>query len=274
MSRSSLCSVVLLAGLTCSGVQADDLPGSQDLAQVSRFPGAEIVDYREGPERERVYPLGPVQRISNQLRMEGQLNVGGQLTAVTYQLPEPTATAPAFTQARKALQANGAQLLFWCEGQNCGSSSLWANEIFGNARLYGPDPQQAALLARLPDSDTVLVIYSIIRGNRRAYLHVERLESGAPLGQLLPGPSTLLRELRDTGQLAIPAPAPDQDATPQGPWANRLGLALNLDAGLRVELAGPQAQAWRQALVSAGVRASRLQVNESAPAPLRVLALP
>ncbi|MDP0995252.1 DUF4892 domain-containing protein, partial [Klebsiella pneumoniae] len=28
-----------------------------------------------------------------------------------------------------------AQLLFWCQARDCGESSLWANEVFGNAKL-------------------------------------------------------------------------------------------------------------------------------------------
>ncbi|MCP6391037.1 DUF4892 domain-containing protein, partial [Klebsiella pneumoniae] len=79
-----------------------------------------------------------------------------------------------FTAAREALQKQDAQLLFWCQARDCGESSLWANEVFGNAKLYGADDQQAYLLLRLaaPENDTLVALYSITRGNRRAYLHV------------------------------------------------------------------------------------------------------
>ena len=26
----------------------------------------------------------------------------------------------------------GAELLFWCQARDCGESSLWANQVFGN----------------------------------------------------------------------------------------------------------------------------------------------
>ena len=34
------------------------------------------------------------------------------------------------------LQAQDAELLYWCVGRECGSSSLWANAVFANATLY------------------------------------------------------------------------------------------------------------------------------------------
>ncbi len=36
---------------------------------------------------------------------------------------------------------------------------------------------------------------------------------------------------------------------------------MNLDTTLRVSLAGPHAEAWRQALVDTGVRAARLETG-------------
>jgi hypothetical protein len=70
-------------------------------------------------------------------------------------------------------------LLFWCQARDCGESSLWANEVFGNAKLYGADEQQAYLLLRLaaPKDNTLVALYSITRGNRKAYLHVEQFDA-------------------------------------------------------------------------------------------------
>ncbi|MNF11518.1 hypothetical protein D3C80_2127520 [compost metagenome] len=40
-----------------------------------------------------------------------------------------------------------------------------------------------------------------------------------------------------------------------------LSRSLNLDSTLRVSLSGKQAEAWREALVAAGVRAARLEAG-------------
>ncbi|NWB92132.1 DUF4892 domain-containing protein [Pseudomonas agarici] len=246
-------------GLACfsSALLAADVPGSHDLPSVPRVPDAQIVDYRAPTDLERIYPQSSIRKISNRLRSDGQVNVRGPMTSVTYELPPERSANEAFTVAREALQKEGAQLLFWCQARDCGENSLWANEVFGNSLLSGADDQQAYLLLRLaaPQDNSLVALYSITRGNRRAYLHVEQLTANAPLGELLPTSATLLRELRDTGKLDLPQLA----GVPQASWVTLISRGLNLDATLRVSLSGASAEAWRQALVAAGVRAARLE---------------
>ncbi|BBP66374.1 hypothetical protein PHLH5_39150 [Pseudomonas sp. Cab53] len=110
------------------------------------------------------------------------------MTSVTYELPPEHSATQAFTAAREALQKQGAELLFWCQARDCGESSLWANEVFGNAKLYGADNGQAYLLLRLapPADNTLIALYGITRGNRKAYLHVEQFAANAALGICCP----------------------------------------------------------------------------------------
>jgi hypothetical protein len=239
--------------------QAADVTGSQDFANLPRPTDAEIVDYRPAAELERIYPLGSIRKISGQLRFDGQVSARGSATSVTYELPPERSADEAFTAAREALQKQDAQLLFWCQARDCGESSLWANEVFGNSRLYGADSGQAYLLLRLaaPNSDSLVALYSITRGNRRAYLHVEQFQASAPLGELLPTSATLLRELKSTGELDLPM----LSAAPAEPWITLLSRGLNLDSTLRVTLSGPQGEAWREALTTKGVRAARLEAG-------------
>ncbi len=99
--------------------------------------------------------------------------------------------------------------LFWCERRDCGSSSLLANAVFGNAKLYGPDEQQAYLLVRLaaPQENSLVAVYSITRGNRRAYLQAEELKADAPLAELLPSgdPAAPAQGQRRTDLASVPA---------------------------------------------------------------------
>jgi len=236
---------------------AVDVPGSRDLDRVPRMPDAQIVDYRQTSDLERVYPMGSIRKISGQLRFDGQVDARGNVTSVTYELPPEHSATQAFTAAREALQKQGAELLFWCQARDCGESSLWANEVFGNAKLYGADAQQAYLLLRLaaPNDNSLVALYSITRGNRRAYLHVEQFDASTPLGELLPTSATLLRQLKDTGELDLPKLAGE----PQPTWLTLLSRGLNLDTTLRVSVSGPNAEAWRQALIGQGVRAARME---------------
>ncbi|UUY07563.1 DUF4892 domain-containing protein [Pseudomonas sp. J452] len=237
---------------------AADMPGSQDLEVLPRAARSEIVDYQDVASLERRYPLGAVQRISSQLRLEREVLAEGRLRALTYRLPDEHPPREALAAARHALLEQGAQLLYWCEGRECGSSSLWANNIFDNAKLYGPEERQSYLLLRLvaPQQDSLLALYGITRGNRRSYLHAEQLDASTPLPAVLPVAATLLRQLREHGELALPhLSAPDQI------WSELLGRTLNLDSTLRVSLSGASAAAWIKALQEQGVRATRLELG-------------
>lgn len=111
-----------------------------------------------------------------------------------------------------------------------------------------------------------MALYSITRGNRKAYLHVEQFEANAPLGELLPTSATLLRQLKSTGELDFP----DRVDEPGEPWLRLISRSLNLDTTLRVTVSGPKAEAWRQALINQGVRAARMETGNLEGAGLRI----
>ena len=104
-------------GLSCLSplLWAADVPGSQDLQDVPRLADAHIVDYTVKPAAERIYPMGPIRKISGRLRFDGQVDARGETTAITYELPAGHSATEAFTAAREALQAKDAELLFWCQ---------------------------------------------------------------------------------------------------------------------------------------------------------------
>lgn len=248
-------SLLLAASVACA-----DVAGSRDLEVLPRFPDSKIVSFKDTPSIERIYPQGAIRRISGNLRYEREVAGTGQLTRVTYELPATHSASEVFARARESLLTQNAQLLYWCVGRECGSSSLWANAVFTNATLTGSDEQQAYALLRLaaPQHDSLVALYSITRGNKRAYLHAELFKADAPLPALLPTPATLRRQLTSTGQLRL-----FNQVTPTQEWVELLARSLNLDSTLRVTLSGAQAEAWREALVEQRVRASRLELGEA-----------
>jgi len=221
---------------------------------------AKVVDQRPVVEQERIYPMGPLRKISGRLRVDDKVESRGLVSSVTYELPVERTAREAFTSAREELQRDGGYPLFWCQGRDCGEASLWANDVFASARLNGGDEQQAFILLRrsAEEADTLVALYSVTRGNRRAYLHVEEFVAGSPLGELLPTAATVLREMRDTGKLDYP-----DLTTPQPAWVALLGRSLNLDSTLRASLSGNEAEAWREQLIKAGVRSNRLEVGNA-----------
>ncbi|WXL27515.1 DUF4892 domain-containing protein [Ectopseudomonas mendocina] len=261
--------VALAASLACTTVWAD-VAGSRDLVVLPRFPGSEIVAYNHLSDQERIYPQGAIRRISGKLRFEREVMAQGGFTAVTYELPRTHSANEVFNSAREGVHKQNAELLYWCVGRECGSSNLWANSVFNNATLYGSDAQQSYALLRLaePQQNSLLALYSITRGNGRAYLHVEQLDANAALPELLPTPATLQRALKNSGELRLPKLSEPTEA-----WVAVLARSLNLDSTLRVALSGEQAAAWRDALIAQQVRAARIEVDTQAVAGLLVKVL-
>ncbi|WP_145142722.1 DUF4892 domain-containing protein [Pseudomonas duriflava] len=262
---------MIMLSLTCLlaiKAGAADFPGSADLEALPRPAHANIVDYHMDPSVERSYPQGSVSRIGGRLRLEGEVQAQGHLTALTYEMAQGHNPVEALDKARHDLQQQSAIPLFWCEGRDCGSSNVIANAIFGKSRLYGPDGQQAYLLLRLaaPQENTLLVLYAITRGNRRGYLHVEQLNATSPLGEQVANPSTLLRQLRRDGELHLPM----LETKPDAVWTDLLSRVLAMDGDLAVVIGGPQAEKWRDALVERRIRIARLQVDAARPAGLYV----
>ena len=254
---------IWVLGLSCisSWAWAADVPGSHDLQGIPRLADAQIVDYSVKPDIERIYPMGRLRKISGRLRLDEQVTSRGQTTAITYELPAEYSGLKASTVARKALQAQGAELLFWCEKRDCGESSLWASEVFENSKLVGADERQSYSLLRRaePDHNQLIALYGIERGSRKDYLHVEQFQASADLGQLLPTSATLQRQLKSAGELAFPKLKVTGE--PDMQWVTLIARALNLDVTSRVNLTGTDASAWRDALIKAGVRASRLDLG-------------
>ncbi|WP_177330554.1 DUF4892 domain-containing protein [Pseudomonas sp. TTU2014-080ASC] len=258
--------LVLAASLISTAVWAD-VADSRDLEVLPRFPGSQIVTYKQLSDQERVYPQGAIRRISGKLRFEREVMAQGSFTAVTYELPRTHSASEAFNSAREALHEQNAELLYWCVGRECGSSNLWANSVFNNATLYGSDAQQSYALLRLaePRQDSLLALYSITRGNGRAYLQVEQLDAASTLPQILPTPATLQRALKTSGELRLP-----KLSEPTDEWVALLARSLNLDSTLRVALSGEAAAAWRDALIGQQVRAARLELDTQAVTGLQV----
>ena len=97
---------------------------------------------------------------------------------------------------------------FTCRGRDCGRSNGWANQVFGQAILYGPEANQFYIAA---DQDGELVsAYVIERGNRRIYAHVEALRPRSWWWRLT---ATLVEDLAGKGFVALEQVRPRRDGS-------------------------------------------------------------
>lgn len=152
-----------------------DRRGSADHPAVERFPLSYIVDYRQREVPEYRLILGGLEKVDGVIRPEHEQRIKGDMTRITYRMPTGHSSTEPFRFMRDQLLKKGAQVMFECQGRDCGSSNYWANSIFRISRLYGVDQTQHYLAARL--GQDYFVLYTVIRGNKRVYAHLEVLSS-------------------------------------------------------------------------------------------------
>lgn len=221
--------VVLVTGCLSGAVAAalggrEDVGGSRDPYDLERFPRSWIVDYqREAEARSRRFIMGRVDSIRRDLRIGDELNLQAALETVTYQIPEGVSVDAVRDHY---LSQFAGDVLFQCAGRGCGRSNDWANQVFNDATLYGPDRNQR--YAALEWQGRLAALYVIERGNQRVYAHLRFLE---PLGEDAMAPNALLvRRLAERGWAPIDAVRPQADGSLTEPARDILsGLAAALE---------------------------------------------
>ncbi len=155
--------------------------------------------------------LDTLKKINGQWRSEREQRVSGQLSRSTRQLDTGHSVDEVFQYYRQQLFQMEGREVFSCQARRCGSSNSWANNRFKIRELYGLDQHQRYAVFTIPaDEGSVFVsLYGVLRGNKRAYIHVEILESpesltlysddGAIESQLLSQQALLVSPVDDGG---------------------------------------------------------------------------
>lgn len=259
-----------LCGLGCSLLVGSlhAQPSEAELV-IEPFPRSEVAQKRVERNVEHGVVIGSIRRINNQLRAEREVRTTGDLLRVSWLIPPGHDSSEALQHAKRQLLEREHAMLYFCEGRECGSSSIWANQVLGFSRLYGPEDGQAYVALRVDGEPQRFVsLYSITRGNRQVYLHIDQFTPSEPVeGPLYPTPATLVKVLRTDEQLSIPAVDMEslESAATQS-WLDLLNRALRSDTRLRVQVHGAQAPAFVQGLRDRGIRGDRLEIGEPEPA--------
>ena len=270
-----VCGLALLAaGLPGQGLAAADLPGASDLEGLERFPRAWIVAYsRDDDFAPREFVVSAVEKIRRELRIERKLRLDATALRITYQVPAGTPLDEVIAHYRRALGANA---LFSCRGRDCGRSNGWANQVFRQAILYGPEANQFYLAA--DRGGELVAVYVIERGNRRIYAHVEALQPREAVE--VAANATLVEDLTAQGFAALEGvrprrdgSIPDEGLATLGAVALRLGSFERLTLHVVCHLYGPEdtAALLRNSQSCARTAQSRLQAGlPGAAAPVLV----
>ncbi len=184
---------------------AEDATGAEDYQGIQRYPDSKIERYHMEPEVDYLVALGNLKKVNRTLSPEYSSRFKGRLTRITYRIPDGHESEKAYRHYFRA--TDDATLLFECHGRECGSSSHWANQIFGIAQLYGPEGNQHYAVKQINQDgqNLLLVIYAIERGNKRVYVHLDLLEIDQQAAQQLSvNPSTYVTAWRNQGRVILP----------------------------------------------------------------------
>ncbi|MEY3038841.1 MAG: hypothetical protein RL143_1408 [Pseudomonadota bacterium] len=121
--------------------------------------------------------LGAAVKINRTIRLGNEMRLSGELSRVTWEYPKSHEPSEALESVREQLLSAGAELLFECEGRDCGASNIWANDLFQNPALYGRDDFQRYVALQL--NGDFYAIYANRRGNQRVYLHIDQVKQGS-----------------------------------------------------------------------------------------------
>jgi hypothetical protein len=199
------CLPMLLVSTLLSAQAANNF---RDHPLLTRFPDSDIasVDFDEDVNYRLV--MSSLQRTRGLVSSEISERLRGDVTKIVYEVSEEFNGQDVFDFYREQIQERDYEELFSCAGRECGSSNYWANDIFGNRILYGPERNQFYLAMRAGDSAETsphIALYIITRGNRRLYAYLEIVEVGGAETRIdIVSPNTLLETLQDQGFIAVP----------------------------------------------------------------------
>ncbi len=118
---------------------------------------------------------GRVKRMAGEVRPESAEFLSGRKSTETFAIPPAFTTDVLVQFYRKQFSAKG-QILFECDGRDCGPSNYWSNQVFNRSRLYGPLEYQHYMLAKLDgEAADYVTLYFSQRGTGSRYLHVESI---------------------------------------------------------------------------------------------------
>lgn len=175
--------VFLLIGFPLvSAAQSEDVVvGFSDHSLVDGFAASEIIERKLQRDINYRIILGALERVRGEVIPEDSERLRGDVTQVTYEISQKFTGEDVFAFFQEQLTSKNYERLYDCEGRECGSSNYWANDIFRNRILYGPERNQHFMAFRANsglENDPYFSLYIITRVNRRIYAYLEIIEPG------------------------------------------------------------------------------------------------
>lgn len=249
------------------------------------YPNAREVFHSEGQADSFLLALGAYKKVDSNWLVDRSQHLSGSLERTTFELPADHNAEAGFNFFKSQLDKYNLRELFHCKARDCGTSNSWANNHFKIIQLYGLDQYQfygAYEITNADEKPFYVVLYAVMRGNKRAYVQLEVLHVNKvnEFG-VASSPETLNKLLNTNGYFVFPDFV-SKDAQGslhlQVKQAHIQALAGLLAAQPKLTLAlvghdysavaieqqqlesKKNAEQIKAALVAAGVEAKRLQV--------------
>jgi len=276
---------VLMASAATSQPQVTEI-GFVDHPLLAGFPDSEIIGVEYSEDVNYRFVLGSLQRTRGQVVPEDSERIRGNVTKITYEISQEFTGADVYQYYLDQIDENNYTQLFTCEGRACGSSNYWANDIFRNRILYGPERNQYYLAIRAGAglaTDPSIALYIITRGNRRLYAYLEIIEIGrGPSSDAGSDIDRLTRSLQQRGSVVMSGVSfgSDDSLVSEGELELMVEL-MNQDPSLQIYLVAhlrtggsvaellsrslARANLLRQAMIDRGIDASRISAQGVGP---------
>lgn len=287
MQTTRLLTIVLIfcqpaLALAQQGIGAGN-PGDHPL--LDRFPDSTLEESEIVEDVNYSLVLGSLRRQRQEIVPENSVRLRGDVTKLTYQASQNFTGGEVYEYFVEQLDQRGYEVLYSCTGRGCGSSNYWANDIFGNRILYGPERNQYFMAVRVGtgnDAVAHMSIYVITRANRRIYAYVEIVEEEVSERIADGSFPELLVALNAQGGVALPMIVFDSDdrLAPetnlaavvdllQSDQSRQYYVVAHLSAAAPLETlvqrSTARAELLRQSLIERGVSADRLVARGVGP---------
>lgn len=245
---------------------------------ITGFPDSEIISAEFESDSNYSLVLGRLQRSRGVVIPENSERLRGDVTRLIYEVSQEFNGEDVQQFFQEQFAERGYEQLFSCAGRECGSSNYWANDIFRNRVLYGPERNQYFTAVRIDQASSEpshLVLYIITRGNRRIYAYLEIVQPSGTAAPVEIVSSELLVDIEQSLSVSVPGLTFINDrqldaAVDLGGLASELQNMPERRFYVVAHLTGPQeleqlqnrssvrAQTVRQQLLNLGVNSSQL----------------
>jgi len=154
---------------------------------------------------------GPVDKVKHEVSFTRSVKLFGKIHRRTYETPTDIGRNEAFGRYRSALLDKGGEILFECEGRDCGRATIWGNEIFKERELSTIDKKQSFLAGtvQVDGAQKLISVYVVERANHRVFAHIVEV---APESNIEFATNTNIDgKLARDGIVHIEGVIPDQD---------------------------------------------------------------